>query len=843
MWDISKQEENSRVEYWLKSISAKAKNAPIIVVGTHSDHPKCTREYLFETITAFNQKYLKQYPSIVDVIPASCSTGDGVKMVDLHIQSILTSIREDMGKPVPARYYQLEDLIKEEGLKKSRESVPPVVSWEEFQTFGKICATTEDLPEAAAFLHRLGSLNYFPKMPKLRDIYVLHPQWLVDVMCSVITTKHAFVKGGVLEHSSLKQIWRPPTFPEDLHQTLLNLLENFEISFYLRSTAQANDLYTGRSLVPSLLPEERPPQLDEKWSAWPMENQHQYSRRYRFSFIPHGFVSRYLIRLVCLCEPTIIWRHGVFLENEKEGYSILVELQPARKQLDITIRGEGGSKMAQLIIDSLNSLIEGWYNLIPDIQIPCIHCVKRKDFDPHIFNMEECEQQAIEGKSFVKCRNIRAVRLDELAPDVAMSHVASCKLNFRELTISNQIGEGGFALVYKGTYQGKAVAIKKIKFGSQNGPSLDDTTELQAFAEFRREVWIMSGLVHQNLVQLVGFTMDPFCIVSEFMYYGDLYTLIHDESKTLSWGYRWRCAIDMAKGMAFLHTTTPPIVHRDLKSPNVLMCSLDERAEAVAKIADFGLSQVLASTTQGRSVANPVWLAPEIMRNEEYTEKVDVYSFGVMMWELAARKDFFGDIKFMSALENRIIEGDRPPIPIDTPIEFADLIRLCWHNNPDRRPSFTDIVEQLAAGIKKYHPNLHSIAITEKEVKIIRPKDENVSEKKVRTQEEIEREKKEIEEARKELARREMEKYARLVTPLHNSSIQCMIYVPAGPQTPSQIWTGTSEGLITIWNLDGSQSSTINAHSKSIYCMAYHTDSIWTSSAESVIRIYTKVRF
>ena len=371
---------------------------------------------------------------------------------------------------------------------------------------------------------------------------------------------------------------------------------------------------------------------------------------------------------------------------------------------------------------------------------------------------------------------------------------------------------------------------------------MDETTELAAFAEFRREVWLMSGLFHLNIVQMEGFTVDPFCIITEFISHGNLYDVIHDMSRELTWGYRWRCAMDMAKGMKYLHTTSwPPIIHRDLKTPNVLVDSLDERAEVIAKVADFGLSQVLASTTKGRSVANPVWLAPEIMKSEDYTEKADVYSYGVMLYELASRADFFGDTKFMSQLENRVIEGERPMIPAETPPEFADLIVRCWDGDAEKRPSFVEIVDRLREGMEIHQPDLVEIACLDKDIAPARKINSKTDEtkKKIRSEEDIAAEKKAREEAIKLQLTQEMNSISRSLNQLQESSIQCMVYLPPCIDRPEpQIWSGTSDGVIGVWNIDGTMIESINAHTKQIFSMLVVGETVWTVSADEVIRVF-----
>lgn len=158
-------------------------------------------------------------------------------------------------------------------------------------------------------------------------------------------------------------------------------------------------------------------------------------------------------------------------------------------------------------------------------------------------------------------------------------------------------------------------------------------------------------------------------------------TLVPDSSHwKISNAYRFSRLMVAAKGCAFLHSTSPPIMHRDLKSPNVLLADTSSDADVIAKVCDFGVSLSTAYHTAGRRVdcpgtlpaaklalapnihlpsVQPVWLAPEVMANKIYTVKADVYSLGVILWELLTRQPFFGEIRFMSQLEDMVIGLER----------------------------------------------------------------------------------------------------------------------------------------------------------------------------------------
>lgn len=167
----------------------------------------------------------------------------------------------------------------------------------------------------------------------------------------------------------------------------------------------------------------------------------------------------------------------------------------------------------------------------------------------------------------------------------------------------------------------------------------------------------------------------------------------------LTWKFRLKIALDIASGMHFLHTAKPAIVHRDLKSPNILMCGNDPSLPIVAKVSDFGLSAMtIPGLKYDRDILNPCWLAPECMsKKQTFAPASDVYSFAIIMWELIVGQHPFDEfnIKFSSTLEDKIKAGLRPTLPVDCPDQVAQLVLKCWDSETFKRPSFAAITEEL----------------------------------------------------------------------------------------------------------------------------------------------------
>ena len=230
-------------------------------------------------------------------------------------------------------------------------------------------------------------------------------------------------------------------------------------------------------------------------------------------------------------------------------------------------------------------------------------------------------------------------------------------IQFKKINIvGKSIGQGNFAKVYKGTYRGKEVAVKKL---------LIKTMANEIRRQFEAEVGIMNLLRHPNLVMFIGASVVPpnFCIITEFCSNGSLYEFLRVKG-VVKWESRIKILTDAALGVNYLHGFRPTIVHNDMKSPNIL---LDDNINA--KISDFGLSATYSAESnkskaqKKKSVAkSPIWAAPELYLDERRTEMVDVYSFGVVVWECVTRKLPFLHLPTESVPVQVALFGLRPEI-------------------------------------------------------------------------------------------------------------------------------------------------------------------------------------
>ncbi|XP_031257757.1 serine/threonine-protein kinase BCK1/SLK1/SSP31-like isoform X2 [Pistacia vera] len=263
---------------------------------------------------------------------------------------------------------------------------------------------------------------------------------------------------------------------------------------------------------------------------------------------------------------------------------------------------------------------------------------------------------------------------------------------WEDLTIGEQIGQGSCGTVYHGLWYGSDVAIKV--FSKQEYS--DDVIH-----SFRQEVSLMKRLRHPNILLFMGAVTSPqrLCIVTEFLPRGSLFRLLQRNTAKLDWRRRVLMALDIARGVSYLHHCTPPIIHRDLKSSNLLVDK-----HWTVKVGDFGLSRLKHETylTTKTGKGTPQWMAPEVLRNEPSDEKSDVYSFGVILWELATEKIPWDNLNSMQVIGAVGFMNQRLEIPKDVDPQWASIIESCWHSDPQRRPSFQELLDRLRDVQRKF---------------------------------------------------------------------------------------------------------------------------------------------
>ena len=302
-----------------------------------------------------------------------------------------------------------------------------------------------------------------------------------------------------------------------------------------------------------------------------------------------------------------------------------------------------------------------------------------------------------------------------------------------EITLGECIGRGAVGEVFRAKWRDISVAVKTIKGTWLSSKEIE--------RELDNEASMLRAVRHANVVSFFGAGSledgTPF-LVTELMELGTLARVLKKSSVHLDWVTKKRFAREIALGMKLVHSLGR--MHRDLKSSNILVTAVSGTMRV--KVADFGtatlagiafggndasnMSRVhldankgaipLKETTRASSsqdegsrqrtlrtkgVGTPLWMAPEILAGEShYGPSADVYSFGIVMWEIASREEPWKNIKdngrFMGELLETIISGQRPSVQASWPASYVDVMTRCWCTQPDARPTFAQSAVALA---------------------------------------------------------------------------------------------------------------------------------------------------
>ncbi|KAG6503204.1 hypothetical protein ZIOFF_035515 [Zingiber officinale] len=303
-------------------------------------------------------------------------------------------------------------------------------------------------------------------------------------------------------------------------------------------------------------------------------------------------------------------------------------------------------------------------------------------------------------------RGARTFSLDELK---------KCTNDFSRV---NEIGSGGYGKVYRGTLpNGQIVAIKRSEKGSMQGG-----------LEFKTEIELLSRVHHLNLVELVGFCYEKgeLLLVYEYISNGTLRDSLSGRNQIqLDWKRRLKIALDSARGLVYLHNhANPPIIHRDVKSSNIL---LDDNL--IAKVADFGLSTLLQNSEEDQFSIHvkgtPGYVDPEYVMTQQLTAKSDVYSLGVVMLELITSEPPLNKGKYIvSKVKMAIDKNDKEWYGLKDMIDptllksgsldglriFVELALSCLDESSELRPTMDNLVKEIEVLLTDYESNTSTSA-------------------------------------------------------------------------------------------------------------------------------------
>ncbi|KAI5642879.1 protein tyrosine kinase domain-containing protein [Phthorimaea operculella] len=287
-----------------------------------------------------------------------------------------------------------------------------------------------------------------------------------------------------------------------------------------------------------------------------------------------------------------------------------------------------------------------------------------------------------------------AVYVTEEDPlSVAVGDVDPPRVSFSELKLEEVIGVGGFGKVYRGYWKDEVVAVKAARQDANEDIEVIKESVLQEAKLF----WMLQ---HENIVSLKGVCLEEpnLCLVMEYARGGPLNRVL--SGRKIRPGILVDWAIQVARGMAYLHVDAPiSLIHRDLKSSNVLLSETilpdDTLEDKTLKITDFGLAREVYKTTRMSAAGTYAWMPPEVIKNSTFSHASDVWSYGVLLWELLTGETPYKGIDALAVAYGVAVNKLTLPIPSTCPEPWRVLMEACWASNPRERPLFPEILEQL----------------------------------------------------------------------------------------------------------------------------------------------------
>ncbi|PKY26229.1 kinase-like protein [Rhizophagus irregularis] len=245
-----------------------------------------------------------------------------------------------------------------------------------------------------------------------------------------------------------------------------------------------------------------------------------------------------------------------------------------------------------------------------------------------------------------------------------------------------EITKGGYGIIYKATWLGynKTVILKRFENSKNNVKYFIN--------ELKSNQHCFNKLIYNYIIDIYGFTMDPklgdYILVMEYAPEGDLHKYLQKNFTNIAWNNKKLFILQqISTGLEYIHNNE--FIHRDFHSGNILL-------DFKWKIGDLGLSQSVNNESSNDEIYGVIpYIAPEIFKGSAFSKEADIYSFGMIMWELTTGCKPFANVEHDIHLIYKILDGERPKITEDTPECYANLMKSCWDPDPKKRPPIKEI--------------------------------------------------------------------------------------------------------------------------------------------------------
>ena len=643
----------------------------------------------------------------------SAFRGTVSKIVVREVRASLLASIEEHCPNVATLYLSLEERLLNHGMDS------PVIAMTQVR---KIAAQLNlDLPAlntALQYLADRGCILYFPHHALLNTQLIVNVTWLLERLTSLILFSNN-IENGIATLSALQTIWQ--TSSTLLNQVTIRALAEFGCVFVNVLPSSADMVV--QMVVPAALPSVQ--------TTPPRAPRVVYSRRFEMSFCDQRSWDRITASLFYHPELTVseAWSTGLVLSSSLDGVSSFVIISCRFNENaydgDVTIRSSSDYTAFRSVVRLVEHFFQNNQRIRVERRVGCSSCQAAGAW----FGLSDV-LHSMRKHLPMPCSNCKMVFSGDLRESLVPDFLLNDAPTFENLEYKEEIGRGAFGVVRRAITADtkEAVAVKHMlrehvgadEFMTSYWDMVQEIRVWQSVATStnRKE----GNVVSPYVVKILGVTKDfPPLVVMEYLQHSDLGRVLHSPAKgapSLSPAQRTHIALDLAMAVSYLHSLDPPVLHRDVRSPNVFLASLDAEHDVMAKLGDFGCAQQM-SGEMTQALPTFQWMAPEVLVGTSYDLSADVYSFGMVLYELLMCKIPFAEFdEFFTqtvnqegetvmlwkemAVRDAIRNGLRPKVTGEWGGEdskLVDLMRKCW-GKPAERPSFVLLAHTLATGTR-----------------------------------------------------------------------------------------------------------------------------------------------